>query len=226
MILSKKYVNTTCQIHSPNNMLIGFGKISEAEDTHVLIINKSDDFPDLEFLSFIKVTFSSAVAGYKVILANVGESTQRSIRLVNMTLLTNDEKRDYFRVHVAIPTKVFLSVSVAPVEKQCANTKIDIKQPMIPFIEVIIKDIGLGGVCIAADAYLQLGQKIIIVIVTSKCTQYIPMVVKRRTFDELLDNYPYYYGCTFVEKDNKKLDELCRHVLALQAKMIQQIKNS
>ncbi|MEG0692383.1 MAG: PilZ domain-containing protein [Oscillospiraceae bacterium] len=224
VILSKEYLYTTCHIHAPNNMMIGFGKISAVADDHIIISNTAEGFPILRFLSYVKITLLNSVAGYKVILASVSESNSSSIRLGNLNLLTDDEKRGYFRVHVSTPAKIFLSTSSHEVEKQHSSSQTDLTDP-IPSIDVTIKDMSLGGTLVESDTFLQLGQKVVIEIITSKKSEYLLMMVKRRNRDEFDETAPYQYGCTFIEKSNKKLDQLCRHIIEIESQIIQRVKN-
>ncbi|MFZ2538587.1 MAG: PilZ domain-containing protein [Oscillospiraceae bacterium] len=225
IIVSKEYLNTTCHIHAPNNMMIGMGKIIVIEDNYIVVSNTSEGFPPLRFLSYVKLTFNSPAAGYKVILASVSDSQNTAIRLGNLNLLTDDEKRGYFRVHITTPTKIFLCGSSLEVEKQNVSSQANPENEAIPFIDVTIKDMSLGGILIESDAFLQLGQRVVVEIVTRKKSEFLLLSVKRRYRDECDENSLYQYGCNFIEKSNKKLDELCRLILEVQSQVIQKIKN-
>ncbi len=226
VLLSKEYLNTTCHIHAPNNMMIGIGKINVIKDNYIIVTNTSEGFPPLRFLSYVKVTLNNPIAGYKVILASVSDSESTALRLGNLNLLTDDEKRGYFRVHTTIPTKIFLSNSSLEVEKQNVASQTNSADNSIPFIDVTIKDMSLGGVMIESDAFLQLGQKLVVEIIVRNKPEFLLLSVKRRNRDESDENSLFQYGCNFIEKSNKKLDELCRLILEIQSQIIQKIKNA
>lgn len=225
VVLSKEYLNTTCQIHAPNNMMIGVGKVTTIGENYIVLSNTSEGFPTLRFLSFVKITMKHPHAGYKVILASVSESENFQIRLGNLNLLTDDEKRGYFRIHIKMPTRIFLSGSSTDVEQELNAPDSDSQSEPIPFFDVMVKDMSLGGTLIESDAFLQIGQKIVVEIVTPRLAQLFLVTIRRRYRDELEENAPYQYGCVLTEKNNKKLDELCRFILETQSQIIHKVKN-
>lgn len=238
--LSKDYLDTVCQIHTVNNTIIGLGKITTIEDNYIIITSSQDNFLIQDFLSCVKITLQSPIEGYKVILGNVSESQTDSIRLSNLHLLTDNQRRDYFRVHVANSTKIFLCNSTDAVENQIKNQANNCEpdsenesenenkeedETLIPYINVTIKDLSLGGTFIESDAFLQIGQEIVLEIITHKGPQYLLMTVKRRQQDEMDENSLYQYGCEFNKVSNCKSDALCRLLLEIQSHIIKKVKN-
>lgn len=223
MILPKEYLNVICQICTTNNTIVGTGRITEVEDNHIIISNTSDVFPMLKFLTYVKITCNHPTAGYKVILATVTDSSLKAMRLSSLFLLTGSEKRGYFRVHVKMETKLFYRTSA---ERKALGdaTSENVDDGSIPSIDVVIRDMSLSGVLFDAKEFLQVGQVAVIGIEINKKSEPFLISVKRR-FSESNDKDPLYqYGCVFNEKNSKKMDELCRIILKLQADGIRKAK--
>lgn len=224
MILAKEYLNTACQICATNNVMIGSGRITEVEDNHIIIKSATEEFPVLNFLSYVKVTVNHPSAGYKVILATVTESDVKSMRLSSLFLLTGSEKRGYFRVHISMATRLFYRD--AATTKTLGDASSDVADSSIPSVSVVIKDLSLSGVLFECTQFLQVGQVAVVEIELAKKAEPFLISVKRRINDPYANEKLYQYGCIFNEKNPKKMDELCRLILKLQAQIIHKTKDN
>lgn len=236
MLLPSGYLNTSCQLQSTNNNILGTGRIVELEIDHMIIESTADaEFPPIAFLSFVKVILNSPSIGTHVCITNVSESTPDRLRLSNIIILTSSERRGYYRVRYNVETDIFTVPNMQLSELTNPNDEEEIlisndsavitQQPYnIQPIHVLIHDISLSGILFETSAYLQIGQRVIIELVHRGESEFYLAMVKRRFKNEMDDAANFQYGCVFNEKNVKKTDKLCRLVMDQQAKLIQRAK--
>lgn len=221
MLLNKEYLNSTCQMQSSTNVILGIAKISSIGENFIILTSDKEDLPPFSFLSFVKLTLKHPTAGYKVIMGSVSESTPDQMRVSSLVLLTSREQRGYFRLHQVTTTTLYLCQEVA----QASMAKSGYLGNSVPAVETVasvIKDISLSGILLHSPVYLQIGQRVVVELETKSKSELFQISVRRRT--EVEDGVGYDYGCMIHETNNAKMDELCRLILEKQTFIIQKLK--
>lgn len=242
MVIEKEFQESLCQLQSPTNKLICVGKLAIIGENYIVLSKSSpEDFPPIKFLSFVKLTLKHKTGGYKVILASVTEANATSIRLSSMILLTNDERRGYFRLDMDEPTILYLTDQIQSIIDMHNDlikenkTLEEVEKPLVHYIHVTIKNISLSGLLLQSDTFLQIGQRVYIEIMTKTGLELFAITVRRRvgpneTVSDIMElagsqrTTAVQYGCVINEKSVKKMDKLCRTILETQAAMIQKVK--
>lgn len=221
MLLEKEYLNSVCQMHSSTNSMLGTAKISQIGENFIVLTSDKEDLPPFNFLTFIKLTLKHPKAGYKVILGSVSESTPDRTRVSSLVMLTNDERRGYFRLHQVTLTDLYLCQDVA-LAAAVKGGYLGPNQPHVEKVSGVIKNISLSGILLNSTTYLQIGQRVVVELETKKGIDLFQISIRRRIEDFEVGGYD--YGCVIHETNNTKMDDLFRFILEKQALIIQKLK--
>ncbi len=207
MTLSQQNLYKICKILTTDGDIIATGRISKIEENSVKISNKAGEMPVLDSNTIIKFLVHKDEEDDEVFVALVNSSTEHSVSLKNIELLTNIEKRECFRVSVSMATKCYPDNGSGGLDESKA-------------FKVKVRDLSLRGTLIITGEDLEENDKIYIVLPLSK-TEIFKLTVKRKI--TYLDSVG--YGCEFDKYGYTQEDVLCQFVFEEQRKLISKTKS-
>ena len=106
MVISKEYANSVCEIKSMSNILIAVGRIMEVTEKYIRISSGKNELRVLNFHEEIKVNIFNATLGFKVIVGEVFTSTPGELAISDVSMLTDRERRNFFRVDMELEASI------------------------------------------------------------------------------------------------------------------------
>lgn len=196
MPIEKEYAESVCEIKSMENILLAIGKIKEVTDKYIKIYNSKKELRIMDFGEAVKINIFNTKLGFKVIVGNIYTSTKGELSLMNVSILTNKERRNFFRVDMNVDAKVIY-------RKRGPSKEADIK----------VLDMSLSGLRFKSDHEFSEGTLISIVM---KLTPNGRGIGKEHTFPcEIVriipneDENMFQYGCKYVGDHADSSDALC-----------------
>lgn len=200
LALEERYKDSICEIKSMQNDLLSTGRIySIGEDTIELIHPDEDKMPLLPYNTPVKISIFNARLGFKMLAGVVYISTDVFLRVSDVRMLQDFERRGFFRMNVKIPTRVYPIVEDNGEEVQ----------PM----EVTLENISLSGVQISSEKTFALGDRFAMEIQLFKKKMMFHARVCRLARE---DGRRQFYGCAFYDHTDRQTDDLCYDLFQLQ----------
>lgn len=206
MILSEQNLSRACEVLAVNGDIIATGRITEIVDKNVKVTNSVGNLPVFEGNTLVKLLIHNQENEGETFVALVYESTNESLTLTNFELLSNFEKREYFRLSMKIDTKCYIDDGTGELSEMKS-------------FKVKVKDLSLRGAFVVTNAILEENQKIYLVLPLSETEIYKCTVMRRVEYYKSVG-----YGCSFDKYTNKQEDLLCQYIFEEQRKMILKAK--
>ncbi len=105
-VISKEYANSVCEIKSMSNTLVAVGKIMEVSEEYIKIASGKNELRVLNFHEEVKVNIFNTSLGFKVVVGVVFTSTPGELTISDVSILTDRERRNFFRVDMDLEAMV------------------------------------------------------------------------------------------------------------------------
>ncbi len=203
---SQQNISRVCEVLAMNGDIVATGRISEANDKYIKITNSLGKMPLIDGNIFVKLLLHNQEDDTETFVGLVYQSTGEALLLTNVELLSDIEKREYFRVSVKLDTKCYIDDGSGELDEMKS-------------FKVKVRDLSLKGAFVVTNAILESDQKVYLVLPLSE-TKIFSCTVKRKV--------EYYkstgYGCSFEKYTNQQEDLLCQYIFDEQRKMILKAK--
>lgn len=130
--LPKEYKGSLCEIRSLQNALIALGIIKEISGSIITISNKDEEFLPMSTNYEIKLNVINTKHGFVSFKAKVYTSARTEITISNITLITDNERRQNFRVDLNMRVMVHFEKNL--IGKRFGDA------------EILIKDMSITGI--------------------------------------------------------------------------------
>lgn len=208
MNLAPDYINSLCEVKSMSNHLIARGKITDIDADSLKITDKAGYMDIVRYNTEVKVSIFNSKIGFKVLVGRVLTSNESDIKITNLISLAESERRNFFRVDVSSPTKMYIANSFEEAKKT---------EPEI----IIVNDISLSGMRIETGKELFENQLVWIELNIKNKTYYWECSIMRKVFYEEVGVY--HYGCQFITDESgnsNSSDALCSYIFQKQREQI------
>ncbi len=121
----KTYKGSLCEIRSLQNTLISLGKIKEISGNIITISSKDEDFLPMSTNYSVKINIINTKIGFLSFTAKVYTSSRTEITISNINLITNNERRENFRVDMNLRVMVHYEQNL--IGKRFGEAEITIK---------------------------------------------------------------------------------------------------
>lgn len=207
MGFSQRNLLKICEILAMNGDIVATGRVSEFTDEKIKIINNVGEMALLNSGMKVKLLVHSGDSSGEIFVASVFKSTRSELYLANVEILSDLEKREYFRVSVNMNTKCYIDDGSGELDERKS-------------FKVKVRDLSLRGVLIRTCAELENNQRIFIVLPLPKA-EIFRCKVKRK----IDDNKCFCCGCEFERYSGRQEDLLCQHIFEEQRKMLSRAKS-
>ncbi|NCC86423.1 MAG: PilZ domain-containing protein [Clostridia bacterium] len=206
MGFSQRNLSKICEILAMNGDIVATGRISGFTDGKIKITNNVGEMALLKSGMKVKFLVHSGEPSGEIFVATVLKSTRGELYLSNIGLLSNLEKREYFRVSVNMHTKCYIDDGSEELDERKS-------------FKVKVRDLSLRGVLIKTCAELEDNQRIFIVLPLPKA-EIFKCKVKRKIDDHKCLGC----GCEFERYSGRQEDLLCQYIFEEQRKMLSRAK--
>lgn len=210
--ISESYTNSICEIKNIENELIAKGTISKITDEFIEVRYPEDEVHLLTPNSQIKLCVINERLGFKVLVGTVFVGTNSFVKIVEVMTLMDFEKRDYFRIDVSVETTAYKD----EVESH------EIYYTKVPSFDIRIHNLSLCGVFFTTEEYLNLGDRVYILLQLAMGATIFPCDIVRHQQKSELGFYG--YGCQFVNPDQRKSDQLYKFIFNKQLEFLKSKK--
>lgn len=121
----KAYKGSLCEIRSAQNTLIALGIVKEISGNIITISSKDEDFLPMSTNYEIKINIINTKIGFLSFMARVYTSSRTEITISNIRLITNNERRENFRVDMNLRVMVHYEQNL--IGKRFGEAEITIK---------------------------------------------------------------------------------------------------
>lgn len=209
MKLSANNVNRFCEVLDNSGNIIATGKIVAVNNNHIKITSNKNEMSIIKNESLVKLRIH--ISDGKDILietydARVNQSDASALFLTDVLLVTDKEKRSYYRVSVTLDTKAYPYTNKKTLDESKS-------------FKVKIRDLSIRGCFILTDANINEGDKLNLVLPLGEAEIYECSVMRKCTNDNRIG-----YGCSFCKFSSKQEDLLCGFIFEEQRKMISKAK--
>lgn len=207
--VSEQYVSFPCEIKSMNGDPILYGFISRIADEEMEISGNGDRLPIVHCNTIVKLNLYHRTLGFKALVGKVYLSTEKLIRVVNLQLAADYEKRNFFRVRVC------LECSVMPVSKNEGNNG------NRRVYSAVMENLSLGGLLFSCGEKLETGEALIVCLNLYDADLSLPCKIIRRSGSP---GTQWKYGCEFLDNTGRQFDVICKYLFDCQRDQIRMIK--
>lgn len=192
-----------CKIYSNSTNLICVGIIESIENDFISVSKTKYNFPIYAENSEIALVMEVS-SKHEIYKATVAKSNKANIILRDITVLTSDNRRKFFRVNVNINT-----IGVINREND------DDDETLLIFVH----NISCSGILIETSESLEFDSMIRIEIPISVGP---PISLNVQILRLVPNDNPkaYYYGCEFIDNKDKAIDVLYKQILKFEQQMI------
>ncbi len=194
--IDKEYAESVCEIKTMDNVLMAIGKVKEVTEKYVKLYSRKKELRVMDFGEILKVNIFNTKLGFKVIVGNVYTSTKGELSMMNVSIIANKERRNFFRVDMNVDARVIY-------KNRGPSKEIDVR----------VLDMSLSGLRFKSELEFSEGK---VVSVVMKLTpngrgmgkEYtFPCEIVRKISNE--DQNMYQYGCRFTGDYKEAEDALC-----------------
>lgn len=200
-----KYQGSISEIKSMTNTLLCIGYIDTIEgDDFIKFTSKNSDFPRIDYNTVVKISVMNTKLGCLFLMGTVYISEEDSLSIKDVTVLSDTERRNFFRVKLTDDTVIF--------NRDSGNKVAD----------GIFVDLSLSGFMIRTETELSREKNYALAIKIKEIIHMFEFAVVR---EKAPNNGYFVYGCEFRNVDTKTQDILSAHIFALQRRNISKVKN-
>lgn len=200
-----KYQGSISEIKSMTNTLLCIGYIDTIEgDEFIKFVSKNDDFPRIDYNTVVKISVMNTKLGCLFLMGTVYLSEENSLSIKDITVLSDVERRNFFRVKLTDYTTIY---------NRDNGEKL---------ADGIFVDLSLSGFMVRTETELTKDRNYAIAITIKDIIYMFEFVVIR---EKEPNNGYFIYGCEFRNVDSKTQDILSAHIFSLQRKNISKVKN-
>lgn len=212
MPIEQDYAESVCEIKTMDNLLMAIGKVKEVTDKYVKLYSKKKELRIMNFGEALKVNIFNTKLGFKVIVGNVYTSTRGELSMINISVLTDRERRNFFRVDMELDAKVIY-------RKRGPSKEADVK----------VLDMSLSGLRFKSELEFSQGSIVSLVL---KLTPNGRGMGKEFTFPcEIVriipneDENMFQYGCRYTGDNADSSDALCSFLFKKQRESLNNQRN-
>ncbi|MBQ8435415.1 MAG: PilZ domain-containing protein [Oscillospiraceae bacterium] len=212
MPIEQDYAESVCEIKTMDNLLMAIGKVKEVTDKYVKLYSKKKELRIMNFGEALKVNIFNTKLGFKVIVGNVYTSTRGELSMINISVLTDRERRNFFRVDMELYAKVIY-------RKRGPSKEADVK----------VLDMSLSGLRFKSELEFSQGSIVSLVL---KLTPNGRGMGKEFTFPcEIVriipneDENMFQYGCRYTGDNADSSDALCSFLFKKQRESLNNQRN-
>lgn len=212
MPIEQDYAESVCEIKTMDNLLMAIGKVKEVTDKYVKLYSKKKELRIMNFGEALKVNIFNTKLGFKVIVGNVYTSTRGELSMINISVLTDKERRNFFRVDMELDAKVIY-------RKRGPSKEADVK----------VLDMSLSGLRFKSELEFAQGSIVSLVL---KLTSNGRGIGKEFTFPcEIVriipneDENMFQYGCRYTGDNADSSDALCSFLFKKQRESLNNQRN-
>ncbi|MBE6844111.1 MAG: PilZ domain-containing protein [Ruminococcus sp.] len=212
MPIEQDYAESVCEIKTMDNLLMAIGKVKEVTDKYVKLYSKKKELRIMNFGEALKVNIFNTKLGFKVIVGNVYTSTRGELSMINISVLTDKERRNFFRVDMDLDAKVIY-------RKRGPSKEADVK----------VLDMSLSGLRFKSELEFAQGSIVSLVL---KLTPNGRGIGKEFTFPcEIVriipneDENMFQYGCRYTGDNADSSDALCSFLFKKQRESLNNQRN-
>ena len=209
--IPEKYLQSTCEIRTPENRLLGIGILEDLAKELIQIRKGHDFLPILHCNTFVNIHVLHETLEAKSLIGKVFLSTPELIRIIDVQNLTDFERRNFFRLKINIPSQAYMI-------KQDTSSERDVQ-----LFSIRITNLSLSGCFIETKRKMEIGDRFVAA---------LPLIDSRVSFNceirrnPKLDSRYNGYGCVFLENTNKQSDLLCQYIFEKQREQIKLIRKN
>ena len=198
--------DTACKIYSYTSNLICIGKIDVVEDDFVIVSKTKYNFPVYPKGSSVAIVAQHNTT-HVIYKASVSTSSAYSLMLDNISILTSQNRRNFFRVNVNINT--FCVV-------QSSYDKLT--------LPIFIHNISCSGLLLETSELLEIDSLLTIEIPIDKKKTFT-LNVKVLRIVNIESDETFYFGCEFIDNTKQSIDLLYSQILKFEQQMITLLLN-
>lgn len=198
--LPESYVSSICEVKTPDNELVATGSIKAITEEYIEIRNKAIAKAQIGYGARVKVNVFNHKEGFRVMEGTVYLATSQFLRLIDTVALTNEERRQYFRVD----TQIHASIQRAKVT------------PMR--VDVNVRDLSLGGAQITSDVELAIGEQLFLCMKLGKLNCMLRSTVRRQLSND--EDGKMRFGLEFTGISDVQSSALSAFVMQIQREQI------
>ena len=208
--LSEDYEGCVCEIKTLQNDLLATGLVNLIDESGVEIVGiDGEKLPLLHYNLPVKFTLFNNEKGFRMLVGTIYISSDWLLRIADPEELQSFERRMFFRINV--DTKVKL--------RPITNSELsnEVIEATVEPIEVMLKDVSLGGFLIETPDTIPLGNRYFAEFTLVSAVRKFRCIVKRSA-GESVSGYRRYnrYGCTFIDFSAPQQDSLCKDLFHIQ----------
>lgn len=205
------YKNSACKIYSRESSLICIGKISVVEADFIAVVKEKYNFPVYPYASDVAIVFEGYTR-HIIYKATVEKSSKDTLILINLNILTQQNRRKFFRVNVNISTISKFMYSESDPKYRSYKTNV-VEMP------IFIHNISCSGLLIETPEPIKTGTIMEITIPLANKTDLLLNVESTR-WVSTQDGNLNMYGCEFVDNKASVIDILYKQILKFEQQMI------
>ncbi len=211
--ISEKYLFSPCEVRSMENSPILVGYISKFVEDEIQIASREDRLPLIHCNTTVKVSVMNSALGFKILIGKVYLSTDEFLRIVDVQSAMDYEKRNFFRVKVALETEAFrVKSNTKPGDVPSAG------EPM----RVMVRDISLSGLFFVSATSMDIGDGVVVRLsLYDAAESFLCKIVRKIPVEFGTEDG---YGCEFLENSGRQFDLLCKYLFDCQREQIQTMK--
>ncbi len=209
--ISKEYLQSTCEIKTPENRLLGTGILEDLAEETIQIHKASENLPILHCDTFVNIHIIHKNLASKSLVGKVFLSDSELIRIIEVQNLSDYERRNFFRLKVSIPTQAYMVHDNAPAEHP------------VQLFSIRVTNLSLSGCFIETKRKMELGDQFVASLPLASSRVSFTCRVQRKTKSE--GRYGG-YGCLFLDNTSRQADLLCQYIFEKQREQIRSARKT
>lgn len=209
--ISKDYLQSTCEIKTPENRLLGTGFLENLAEETIQIHQGSESLPTLHCDTFVNIHILNKALPSKSLVGKVFLSAPEMIRIIEVQNLTDFERRNFFRLKLNISTQAYIDQE----DMQSEHA--------VQLFSIRVTDLSLSGCCIETKRKLEIGDRFVAALTLIDSRTSFNCEVRRKPKSE--GRYSK-YGCVFLNNTNRQSDLLCEYIFEKQREQIKLLRKN
>lgn len=189
--LPAEYEGSICEIKTLDNALISTAVMGAINEGHIVMHSKKGKLPLVGYGQSVKVNIFNTRQGFMAIVGNVYTSSHKEMRLIEISNLTNQERRKFFRVDLDMLAKIQI---ISPESEERT-------------FDVIIKDLSLSGMRFQSKVRLPVDTSCKVTLTAAECRMLtLDYQIVRIICED--DYHNIHYGCLLTTPEGDKTERL------------------